>query len=97
MKVLADICIVPMGVGTSVSEYVRALKRIFQESGLVFEMHANGTNVEGDLADLTRLIEKCEERLTEMGVERTFFSMRFSTRRDKNQSMADKMKSIAGA
>lgn len=31
-----------------------------------------------------------------MGVERTFFSMRFSTRRDKDQSMADKMKAIAG-
>lgn len=97
MKVLADLCIVPMGAGASVSQYVRELKKIFEESGLVFEMHANGTNIEGELGDVTKLIEACEARLAEMGVERTFFSMRFSTRRDKDQSMADKMKSIAGA
>lgn len=97
MKVLADICIVPMGAGASVSKYVRELKILFKESGLTFEMHANGTNIEGNLADVAALIERCEARLAEMGIERTFFSMRFSTRRDKDQSMADKMKSIAEA
>lgn len=96
MKVLADICIVPMGVGTSVSRYVKELKTLFDQSGMTYDMHANGTNIEGELTEIAVLLEKCEARLAEMGIERTFFSMRFSTRRDKDQSMADKMKSIGG-
>ena len=34
-------------------------------------------------------------RLTELGVERVFCTMAFSTRTDKQQSMADKLASLA--
>ena len=94
MKVVADLCIVPMGVGPSVSPYVREIKAIIEASGLTAEMHANGTNIEGELADICRLAERCEAKLAEMGVPRTFFTLIFSTRRDKNQSMADKMTAV---
>jgi len=94
MKVVADSCIVPMGVGPSVSPYVREIKAIVEASGLTAEMHANGTNIEGELADICRLAERCEARLAEMGVPRTFFTLIFSTRRDKEQSMADKMTAV---
>ena len=95
MKVVADLCIVPMGVGPSVSPYVREIKTIIEASGLTAEMHANGTNIEGELADICRLAERCEARLAEMGVPRTFFTLIFSTRRDKAQSMADKLTAVA--
>ena len=94
MNVVADLCIVPMGVGPSVSPYVREIKAIIEASGLTAEMHANGTNIEGELADICRLTERCEARLAEMGVPRTFFTLIFSTRRDKAQSMADKMTAV---
>ncbi|RYE38741.1 MAG: thiamine-binding protein, partial [Hyphomicrobiales bacterium] len=44
MKIIADFCIVPMGVGASVSAYVREIAKIIDASGLVHVMHANGTN-----------------------------------------------------
>ena len=94
MNVVEDLCIVPMGVGPSVSPYVREIKTIIEASGLTAEMHANGTNIEGDLADICRLAERCEAKLAEMGVPRTFFTLIFSTRRDKAQSMADKMTAV---
>lgn len=95
MKIIADFCIVPMGVGPSVSRYVREIADIIDRSGLVHVMHANGTNIEGEMAEVTALIETCCARLTAMGVERTFCTMSFSTRTDKAQTMADKLASIA--
>ncbi|MGY2050453.1 MTH1187 family thiamine-binding protein [Methylobacterium sp. JK268] len=95
MKVVADLCIVPMGVGPSVSPYVREIKAILEASPVTAEMHANGTNIEGDLADICRVIEQCEARLAELGVQRVFYTMVFGSRRDKAQSMADKLKAVS--
>ncbi|GJE18702.1 MTH1187 family thiamine-binding protein [Methylobacterium marchantiae] len=95
MKVVADLCIVPMGVGPSVSSYVKEIKTIIEASHLNAEMHANGTNIEGELGDICRLIELCEDRLSQLGVERVFFTMAFSSRRDKEQSMADKLTAVS--
>lgn len=95
MKVAADLCIVPMGVGPSVSRYVREIKALIEASGLEAVMHPNGTNIEGELGAICALAERCEARLAEMGVERTFFTLIFSTRRDKEQSMADKLGAVS--
>ncbi|ACA15259.1 protein of unknown function DUF77 [Methylobacterium sp. 4-46] len=95
MRVVADLCIVPMGVGPSVSPYVREIKALIDASPLEAEMHANGTNIEGELADICQLIERCEARLAELGVQRVFYTMTFGTRRDKAQSMADKLRAVS--
>lgn len=94
MKVVADLCIVPMGVGPSVSPYVREIKALIDASPLNAEMHANGTNIEGELADICALVEACEARLTELGVQRVFCTMTFSWRHDKDQAMADKLTAV---
>lgn len=47
MKVIMDLCIVPLGVGVSVSEYVAACEKIINEDGLNSSLHAYGTNIEG--------------------------------------------------
>jgi uncharacterized protein (TIGR00106 family) len=95
MKVAADLCIVPMGVGPSVSPYVREIRTIIEASGLTATMHANGTNIEGELSAICRLASHCSARLAELGVQRTFFTLIFSTRRDKDQTMADKMAAVS--
>src|SRR5688572_24206716 len=93
MKIIADLCIVPMGVGASVSRYIREVADIIDASGLSHEMHANGTNIEGEMALVTATVEACCARLHAMGVERIFCTMSFSTRNDKQQTMADKLAS----
>lgn len=94
MKVVADLCIVPMGVGPSVSPYVREIKALIDASPLNAEIHANGTNIEGELADICALVEACEARLAELGVQRVFCTLTFSSRRDKQQAMADKLTAV---
>jgi uncharacterized protein (TIGR00106 family) len=95
MKIIADLCIVPMGVGPSVSRYIREVRTIIDASGLTYDMHANGTNIEGEMAAVTATVEACCAKLHEIGVERIFCTMSFSTRNDKPQSMADKLASLA--
>ena len=48
MKAIADFCVVPIGVGVSVSEYVAACEKVLDDAGLKRHMHAYGTNVEGE-------------------------------------------------
>ncbi|MHA6691064.1 MTH1187 family thiamine-binding protein [Devosia sp. A449] len=95
MKIIADLCIVPMGVGPSVSSYIRQVREIIDASGLSYDMHANGTNIEGEMAEVTAVVEACCEHLHAEGVARVFCTMIFSTRNDKTQTMADKLASIA--
>lgn len=94
MKIIADLCIVPMGTGPSVSRYIREVRDIIDASGLSYEMHANGTNIEGEMAAVSATIEACCARLHAMGVERIFCTMSFSTRTDKLQRMEDKLASL---
>ena len=41
MRVIADFCIVPIGVGVSVSKYVAACERILKDAGLSIRLHLN--------------------------------------------------------
>ena len=48
MKVIVDLCVIPLGVGVSVSEYIAACERILNDAGLNTHLHAYGTNIEGE-------------------------------------------------
>ena len=45
LNVIVDFCIVPLGVGISVSEYIAACQPMFKGAGLKTHMHAYGTNI----------------------------------------------------
>jgi uncharacterized protein (TIGR00106 family) len=94
MKAIADICIIPLGVGTSVSREVTVCERILRESGLKTALHAYGTNVEGEWDDVFAAIRRCHEALHAMGVARISSSIRVGTRTDKVQTMEDKVRSV---
>ena len=44
MNVIADLCVVPLGVGVSVSKYVAACEKVLNEAGLNINLHSYGTN-----------------------------------------------------
>src|SRR5579884_698574 len=94
MKVIADVCIIPIGIGVSVSREVTACERVFSEAGLKTRLHAYGTNVEGDWDKVFAAVKRCHELLHEMGVPRISTSMRFGTRVDRDQTMEEKIRSV---
>ncbi len=94
MKAIADVCVIPIGIGTSVSNEVTACERVFAEAGLNARLHAYGTNVEGEWDDVMAAIKRCHQVLHEMGVVRISTNIRIGTRTDRDQTMDDKIRSV---
>lgn len=94
MNVIMDLCVVPLGVGLSVSKYVAACHEIINEAGLTSELHAYGTNIEGDYDTVFQVVKKCHEKIHEMGAPRITTTIKLGTRTDRDQTMEDKVKSV---
>ncbi len=94
VKVIVDFCLVPLGVGVSVSEYVAACERVLTETGLKTHLHAYGTNIEGEWDEVFAALKRCHEVVHEMGAPRITSTIKVGTRTDRNQSMADKVRSV---
>ena len=94
MKVIVDLCVVPLGVGVSVSRYVAACERILDESGLKTKLHSYGTNIEGEWDEVFLKVKQCHETLHQMGAPRISTNLRLGTRTDRNQTMEDKINSV---
>jgi uncharacterized protein (TIGR00106 family) len=94
MKAIVDLCVIPLGVGTSVSSYVAACETILQEAGLEHQLHAYGTNIEGEWDAVLAAVKLCHEKMHSMGAPRVSSSLRLGTRIDREQSMADKIRSV---
>ncbi len=94
MNVIADLCVVPLGVGVSVSKYVVACQEVIEAAGLESKMHAYGTNVEGEWEAVFGALKRCHEVLHEMGAPRVSTNMRLGTRTDRDQTMQDKIDSV---
>lgn len=94
MKVIADFCLIPLGVGVSVSPYVAACERVLEEAGLKVQLHANGTNIEGEWDEVFAAVKRCHEAVHAMGAPRIHTSVQLGTRIDRDQTMADKIASV---
>ncbi len=94
MKVMIDLCVVPLGVGLSVSKYVVECERIVAAAGLSSQLHAYGTNIEGEWDDVFAAVKKCHEKVHEMGAPRITTTIKVGTRTDKEQTMQDKIDSV---
>ena len=94
MNVMVDLCVVPIGVGVSVSEYIAECERLIEGAGLESELHPYGTVIQGDWDAVVRVGKQCHERVHEMGVPRVFTTLKVGTRTDRTQTMADKVDSV---
>ena len=94
VKVIVDLCVVPIGVGVHLAPYVAACQKVLSEAGLTFRLHPNGTAIEGDWAPVFAAIEGCHRALHAMGCPRIFTTVTINTRTDKPQSLDDKLDSV---
>ncbi len=94
MRVILDLCVVPIGVGVSVSGYIAACERILTEAGLKTRLHAYGTNVEGEWDEVLAAVKRCHQVVHEMGAPRIHTTIRLGTRTDRAQTMDDKVASV---
>jgi uncharacterized protein (TIGR00106 family) len=94
VNVMVDLCVVPMGVGVSVSKHVAACEKVLSDAGLKTHLHAYGTNIEGEWDAVFAAIKKCHETVHEMGAPRITTTIKVGTRTDRIQTMEDKINSV---
>ena len=94
MKAIADVCLIPIGVGTSLSDYIAVCEKIFRKYSLIVNLHAYGTNLEGEWDDVFAAVKECHEAVHAEGAPRISTTIRVGTRNDRNQSMHDKIRSV---
>lgn len=94
MKAIVDLTIIPLGIGVSLSKYIAACEKVLSGSGLKTQLHANGTNIEGEWELVFNTIRRCHEVVHEMGVPRIFTTIHVGTRTDRDQTMEEKIISV---
>ncbi len=94
MKVIVDLCIVPIGVGVSLSRHIAACQEILEARDVTIQMHAYGTNIEGEWDTVLDAVKVCHEKMHEMGAPRVSTVVKLGTRTDREQSMEDRVRSV---
>ena len=94
MKVMVDLCVIPIGVGVSLSEYIAECTKVLRESGLKTQLHAYGTIIEGEWDAVFDAVRKCHEAVHQKGAPRIATTIKVGTRVDRSQTMEEKVESV---
>jgi uncharacterized protein (TIGR00106 family) len=94
MKVIVELCLVPVGVGVSLSPYVAACERVLRQAGLEVQLNPNGTTVCGEWRAVFEAIETCHAEVHSMGCPRIHTVLTINSRTDRDQSPAEKVASV---
>jgi len=91
MKAVAEVQVIPIGVGVSVRREVKRAHEILAASGLTVQLHAYGTNVEGELSAILQAVEAVHRTLHAEGTARLSTFLKLGTRTDKDPSLDAKL------
>ncbi len=91
MKAVAEVQVIPIGSGVSVRREVRRAHELLREAGLTVELHASGTNVEGEMAQILDAVRRVHETLHAEGTVRLATFLKLGTRTDKTPTLAAKL------
>ena len=94
MHVNAEIGLIPIGAGSSISEYIAACVKVLREAGLEPELHANGTNVEGEWDTVMAAVRRCHEAVHGLGAPRINTTLKLNTRTDREQGLAETVRRV---
>ena len=93
----ADFSVVGLGADVSASAYLAEIRRRLERQDRVrFRMHAMGTSLEGETADILAVVGEMHAVPLEMGVPRAYTVLKLDERRDRpGQTLEDKERSVA--
>lgn len=96
---IVEVTVAPTGTSTtSLSRYVAGCERVLAaeapQLGLHYELHAMGTIIEGDLDKIMTVVRRMHEEPFRAGAMRVNTIIRIDDRRDKQASMAQKLRSV---
>jgi uncharacterized protein (TIGR00106 family) len=92
----ADVTVIGLGSSDpSASRYIAAIqRRLAAQDRVRYVLHAMGTSLEGDTADILGLVGELHAVPFELGLPRVYTVLKLDERRDKPQTLEDKVASV---
>ena len=92
----ADLTVIGLGrAETSASRYIAEIqRRLAAQDRVRYALHAMGTSLEGDTADIIALVGELHAVPFELGLPRVYTVLKLDERRDREQTLADKVESV---
>jgi len=89
---IVEFSIIPIGKGESLSPYVAEAFKIIEASGVAYEHHAMGTNLEGGWDEVMAVIKACRDKLLQSS-NRVSLSIKIDDRKDATDRISSKVRS----
>ncbi len=90
---MAEVSMVPIGKGVSVSEYVAESMKIIDASGLDYRVNPMATVILGDYDEVMSVVRKCHMRMMELS-QRVITSIKIDDRKDEKATLDSKIRSV---
>ncbi|HEY4276848.1 MAG TPA: MTH1187 family thiamine-binding protein [Conexibacter sp.] len=93
----ADLTVIALGrADASASEYIAEIqRRLAGQDRVRFQLHAMGTSLEGETADILAIVGELHAIPFELGIPRVYSVLKLDERRDKpGQTLEDKVRSV---
>ena len=92
----ADLTVIALGRSElSASPYIAEIqRRLAAQDRVRYRLHAMGTSLEGSTGDVLALVRELHEVPFGMGIERVYTVLKLDDRRDREQSLEDKVRSV---
>lgn len=92
----ADLTVIALGrPDASASAYIAEIqRRLAAQDRVGYRMHAMGTSLEGATADVLALVGELHAVPFELGVPRVYTVLKLDERRDREQTLDDKVASV---
>jgi uncharacterized protein (TIGR00106 family) len=92
----AELTVIALGrTDPSAGQYIAEIqRRLAAQNKVRYELHAMGTDLEGSTEDILEIVAELHRVPFEMGLPRVYSVLKLDERRDKEQSLADKVRSV---
>jgi len=92
----ADLTVIALGrADVSASRYIAEIqRRLAAQDRVRYAMHAMGTSLEGPTADILAVAGELNAVPFEMGIPRVYSILKLDERRDREQTLEDKVSSV---
>ena len=95
----ADLTVISLGrAEAGATAYVAEIqRRLARQDRVRYAMHAMGTSLEGETADILAVVGELHAVPFELGIPRVYTVLKLDERRDKPQTLEDKVASVRRA
>jgi uncharacterized protein (TIGR00106 family) len=92
----ADLTVIGLGrADASASRYIAEIqRRLAAQDRVRYRLHAMGTSLEGDTADILAVVGELHAVPFELGLPRVYSVLKLDERRDREQTLDDKVAAV---